>query len=162
MPKKGMKTQPPRIGQPDPNKDKKGRPWKFTEQYCQDELEWMLDYITNTTEGSSVIFVQELCNMRDYDRDRWNDSLNNFPDNDYLSGMIKKIENILETRLAKGMLGGQLNATGAIFTLKNKYKWRDKHEIEQSGGLNVMLDTNLHKLNTEELKTFQALLKKAS
>jgi hypothetical protein len=108
------------------------KPIKYTEEFCLNEVREMYKYITETKEGKNVIFISELTEWRGYSLQRWTDNLQAY-DNEEITETIKRIESILELRLAKGMIAGKLNATGVIFTLKNKYKWKDKHETEITG-----------------------------
>lgn len=61
-------------------------------------------------------------------------SLYDYEDNDLFSCIIKtaklRVENAYEKKLNSPA------CTGAIFALKNM-KWKDKTEVEQSGGLNI-------------------------
>jgi len=58
---------------------------------------------------------------------------------------LQRIENVYEKAILKG------NPAGAIFALKN-FGWKDKHEVEQSGGLNItaVWDKSLIPSSTEQ------------
>ena len=43
---------------------------------------------------------------------------------------IKNAKARCEANVEIGLLSGKYNTTGAIFNLKNNYKWKDKQEIE--------------------------------
>lgn len=53
-----------------------------------------------------------------------------------LAYSIKRLTEKKEAQLEKGALGGLLNSTMAIFSLK-QLGWRDKQEIDLSGGLKI-------------------------
>ena len=55
------------------------------------------------------------------------------------------------------------DTTACIFWLKNRRTktWRDKHDIEQSGSVDVNHSVDLSKLAGDEIKALQALLLKA-
>ena len=63
---------------------------------------------------------------------------------------IKNAKHRIESRIEEGLLSGKFNATGAIFNLKNNYGWKDKQEVEQSGGL----DNTITIKTSEEIKNW--------
>jgi len=109
-------------------KNQTGRQEKYTLEFVSNELNEMLKYI-DSDEGSDVVFIGELCLWRGYSSQRWSEITKKFSDNDYISETIKNIEQKLEYRLFKAGLSNEANATMVIFGLKNKYIWKDKHEL---------------------------------
>lgn len=59
----------------------------------------------------------------------------------------QKIEEYVETRLFVSGI-----ATGVIFNLKNNFGWKDKQEIEQSGGLSNTVNVDFSHLSVEQIK----------
>ena len=135
-------------------KNKGGRPQIFNEQFCQSEVNSMLEYL-NTDDGKDILFIGELCLMRGYSFQRWSDRMKSFKENHELMDTIEKIEQTLEIRLSKGMVTNKYSANGAKFTLINKYGWRDKQEIEHANNPdNPFNNQDLSKLSTEQLKAY--------
>jgi hypothetical protein len=62
------------------------------------------------------------------------ESLNNYMLKPEFFDPIKKALTRIENQYEKGLYGK--NPAGAIFALKN-FKWKDKQEIEQTGGIRV-------------------------
>lgn len=58
-------------------------------------------------------------------------SLVNYANRDEYFPAIKRARAIIEAATEEKMIKGDLNVTGAIFSLKNNYGWSDKHEVEQ-------------------------------
>lgn len=64
---------------------------------------------------------------------------------------IERARNIIEAYTEENMLMGEINTTGAIFCLKNNYKWTDKVEVE-STNINANSNIDLSNLSKEEIK----------
>jgi hypothetical protein len=114
-----------------PKTNAKTKPIIFTEIYVEAKLIEMLTFI-NSPDGELVMFINELCHRNGWSGQRWSDEVKQYQANRKITETIKTIEEILELRLAKGLLTGKLNPAGAIFTLKNKYQWKDRHDIEHA------------------------------
>jgi hypothetical protein len=69
-----------------------------------------------------------------------------FKDDDIVFKAIKRIEQAYEAKLVKKTLNGDFNPTMAIFTLKNKHKWKDQSQV----------DNNVSFVNWNEQKTYEA------
>ena len=63
---------------------------------------------------------------------------------------IKRAKDRVERKIEEGLLSGKFNATGAIFNLKNNYGWKDKQEVEASGGI----DNTITIKTSEEIKNW--------
>ena len=59
-----------------------------------------------------------------------------YADKDEFSDTIKKAKLRIEANIEAGLMKG-LNATGCIFNLKNNFGWKDKTELEHSGGIDL-------------------------
>lgn len=105
---------------------------KYTASFCLNELSEMKKYI-ESDDGSDVVLIKELTLYRGFSYQRWSEITAKYAENKEISDTIKKIEDILETRLYKAGLTNQVNTTMAIFGLKNKYRWVDKNETEVTG-----------------------------
>jgi hypothetical protein len=148
-----------------PKTNAKTKPIIFTEEFVFNKANEMLEFI-NSAEGKNIIFITELCLKQGWSGQKWSEELKNYPENKQITETIKAIEETLELRLAKGLLAGKLNATGAIFTLKNKYKWKDKHDIEHANNPDNPIskgssNIDLTLLSNEEIKLYIELEKKA-
>ncbi|RAJ24985.1 terminase small subunit [Pedobacter cryoconitis] len=66
--------------------------------------------------------------------DIWQYWTTKFKDDDEVIRAIKRIEAKIEANLLSQALTNKVNATVAIFVLKNKYKWSDKQEIDHTTG----------------------------
>jgi hypothetical protein len=60
-----------------------------------------------------------------------------YNENDEISHTIKRIREILESRVNTGALKNKLNPAMAKFNLINNYDWKEKNETEISGGLKI-------------------------
>ena len=47
---------------------------------------------------------------------------------------IKRAKTKIESNVVQNMLLGKYNPTGSIFSLKNNFNYKDKQEVETSGG----------------------------
>lgn len=109
-------------------KNATGRPLKRSEQFAISEAKAIWDFITSDPESEDIYFIEELCLMRGYHRNNWNEWPHLFPENIELLGIIKKVESFLENKLVKAAMSEKINTTMSIFVLKNKYKWTDRTE----------------------------------
>ena len=64
------------------------------------------------------------------------------------SGTLKKISQLAEVGLIEGGLSGKYNASFAQFLAKNNHGYRDKQEVEHSGGVSLE-STILNDLDTK-------------
>ncbi|SME89365.1 terminase small subunit [Desulfovibrio gilichinskyi] len=52
---------------------------------------------------------------------------------------IKKAKSLVEMQTEEELVLGKSNPIGKIFTLKNNYGWKDKTEVENTGGISVTI-----------------------
>jgi hypothetical protein len=109
----------------------KTKPTTYTEEFVKNELENLLK---ETMENKELVVMGELFEGKDYSQERFSEWAKNFKDNEEISQSIKKIKNIFENRVNVGGLKNKLNATMAIFNLKNNYGWKDKTESDITTG----------------------------
>ena len=102
----------------------------YTAPFVLKEVQKMLKEVL---EDKTMCFIQDLFETKPYTRQRFSEWAQEYANNDKISDTIKKIEETLEGRIVKGGLCGRMQPTMAIFTLKNKYKWSDKSELELAG-----------------------------
>ena len=108
------------------------KPFIYTEEFVKEELKSMLEY---ALQDQGVFFIGQLFESKPYSRQRFSEWATKFKDSQEISDTIKRIEELLETRLVTGGLTSALNPTLTIFTLKNKHDWEDKNKTELSGSL---------------------------
>ena len=124
---------------------KKGNKYaeKWTKEIVLKELKQMLDYLFSAS-GETTVFLCELLSSFDLYAQIWSDWKNKFKDSEEVSEAIKRIETVLEARLAKGALTGKYVASVAIFSLKNNHGWTDKSEVDvTSGGKTISVSMNI-------------------
>ncbi len=107
-----------------------GRTLKRSEDWILKELDAMWEFITANPESEDILFIEELCLMRGYHKNNWNEWPKLYPNNQKLLGLLKKVESFLENKIVKAALKQDVNTTMAIFVLKNKYKWSDRTETD--------------------------------
>ena len=113
------------------------KPVKYTEEFVMKELQGILDEINS---NKSIVYIGEVFEERPYPRQNYSEWAEKFKEHDWISDAIKRIDAILESRVNLGGLKGKLNATMAIFNLKNNYDWKDKSEVDsrvQSENINI-------------------------
>lgn len=93
--------------------------------YIAAEAEALLEYAN----AAVIPFKKEFCAQRGYSAEK----LAHFGKiNKHMEAALKKMEYIQETKIVKGALAGKLNATFAIFTLKNVAGWRDADILDKA------------------------------
>ena len=118
----------------------------YTEEFMLQETRRLLKELQK---DKSIIYIWELFEDKKYTRQRYNEGIRKFPDNEEIQQNSSTIKEILESRAIKGAMTNKLNATSTIFHLKNNYKWVDKQEIDQN--TNMKLSVNLDEASEEEL-----------
>jgi hypothetical protein len=122
-----------------------GRPRKFnTVEELRNKINEYFDWCDSekreiiTEKGITIILkpytVSGLCLYLDICRDtllEWEKNVEEFSDT------IKKAKIRIENFIEEKSITGYLNPTVSIFNLKNNFGWKDKQEVEQSGGLNI-------------------------
>lgn len=105
------------------------KPTIYTEEFVKKELDGILDFIL---QEKDVIYLGEIFENKQYSRQRYSEWAEKFKDNDRISDTIKRIDDILESRVNVAGLKGKANPTMVIFNLKNNYDWKDKVEQEHT------------------------------
>jgi len=100
-------------------------PSKYTPEFIEAEAEALLKYCNEST----IPFLKDFCGKRGYHSGR----IAEFAKNEKFSEALLIYKDKIETQIVYGSITGKLNATFAIFTLKNIAGWRDKTEHELSG-----------------------------
>lgn len=124
------------------------KPTKYTREFVLSELQMMERQVINDL---GIFFIGQLFESREYSRQRFSEWTKKFENDEEISDIIKRIEELLETRLVTGGLTSALNPTLTIFTLKNKHGWKDKSEVENTvklptpimGGSSVSTDNSI-------------------
>ena len=104
------------------------KPTIYTEEFVISELE---SIVTQLLENKDIFLIGEIFETKPYHNQRFSEWGHDFKNNKKISETLKRIKNILEYRLNKKGLGGELNPTLTIFNLKNNYGWVDKTEVDQ-------------------------------
>lgn len=105
------------------------KPEIYTEEYVKKQLSCILDTILS---NKDIIYLGEIFEDLPYSRQRYSEWANKFKNNEEITDTIKRIDDILESRVNVAGLKGKANATITIFNLKNNYNWRDRVEQELS------------------------------
>jgi len=114
------------------SKRKRGAPITvWTPERIDEVIRLMDDY----TENTAVPILAEVAYQNHFSKP----TLYDIPE---LSDPIKRLLTKKESQLEKGALAGQVNATMAIFSLK-QMGWRDKQEVEMSEKRPVILNGKL-------------------
>ena len=103
-------------------------PDKYTQEYVTEQVQLILDLILADKE---IVYLGEVFEELPYSRSRfceWEQEYREIPE---ISCTIKKIKQVLESRINIGGLKNKLNATMTIFNLKNNYGWKDQAHVEQ-------------------------------
>lgn len=105
------------------------KPTKYTEEFVKAEVSKILNFVL---ENKNVVYIGEVFENLPYPRENWSRWLKQFSEVDEIAHTIKRVDEILETRINTGILHNKLNPTAGIFNLKNNYGWKDKQEIDQN------------------------------
>lgn len=120
------------------------KPTTYTPDFVLNEVKSILAEIQSDPE---IFYLWQVFEKRGYSQQRFSEWKNDFKDNEEISEAIKKIKEILETRVVVGAMKKELHVTMTIFHLKNNYKWTDKREEEQNSENNITsidIVTNLY------------------
>jgi len=109
---------------------------KYTLEFVQCELKKLLKELQD---DYTIVYLGELFLEKEYSRSRFHEWIKKYGEDDVVSCTFNKIMNILETRVAKGAIYDQFNASFTKFHLINNFHWKDKTEID-------------HTSNNQELK----------
>jgi hypothetical protein len=106
------------------------KPVIYTEEFVKNEL----SKLEEQAENPEVLVIGELFENKSYSQQRFCEWAIDFKNCQEISESIKRIKQKFENRINTGALKGKLNATMAIFNLKNNYDWRDKNETDITSG----------------------------
>lgn len=117
----------------------KTKPEIYTREFVLAELQDMYKEVSNDL---GIVYIGQLFENRRYSRQRYSEWAKKFQKDDEISDTIKRLEDLIETRLVTGGLTSALNPAITIFTLKNKHSWRDKTEqdVTHSGDVSFIND----------------------
>lgn len=99
------------------------KPTKYTPEFVLQEVKSILSEVR---EDQNVYYLWQVFEKREYSLQRFSEWSNTFSLDEEISETIKKIKEILETRVVVGAMKKELHVTMTIFHLKNNYKWTDK------------------------------------
>lgn len=105
------------------------KPEIYTEEYVKEQLSYILDTILS---NKDIIYIGEIFEDLPYSRQRYSEWAKKFENIIGISDTIKRIDDILESRVNVAGLKGKSNPTMTIFNLKNNYGWKDKTESDIS------------------------------
>ena len=108
---------------------KAGRPKIYTKKYVEEQLDYILDVILT---NKDIIYLGEIFEDLPYSRQRYSEWAKDFDNVKKISDTIKRIDDILESRVNVAGLKGKANPTMTIFNLKNNYGWKDRTENDIS------------------------------
>ena len=115
----------------------KTKPKIYTQEFVRKEVKKLLAELKN---NPNIIYSGELIAPKNYSVQRFSEWDNEFKNDKQISETIKKIREILETRVNVGGLRNKLNASIVKFNLINNYNWKEKAEIEHQGdGLTIKI-----------------------
>ena len=121
------------------------KPKIYTKKYVLKEVKKLLKELRS---NEDVIYLGQLFLGTKYTRQRFSEWSKEFNNNEEISDTIKKIKEILETRVVVQGMQKKLNPAMAIFNLKNNYGWTDK-DIEPT--VDCSCNQELKNMTDEEL-----------
>jgi hypothetical protein len=102
---------------------------KYTAKFVRGEV---LKLYNELMDSADIIYLGQLFLDKPYSRQRFSEWAEEFKENPHISDTIKRIKEILETRVVTGGMLGAFNPTMTIFHLKNNYDWKDKQEYDHT------------------------------
>lgn len=120
------------------------KPTIYTSEFVLIEVQSILAEIQSDPE---IFYLWQVFEKRGYSQQRFSEWRDTFEGSEEISEAIKKIKEILETRVVVGAMKKELHVTMTIFHLKNNYKWTDKREDSQNSDNNITsidIVTNLY------------------
>lgn len=114
------------------------KPEIYTEEYVKEQLSYILDTILS---NKDIIYIGEIFEDLPYSRQRYSEWAKKFENIIEISDTIKRIDDILESRVNVAGLKGKSNPTMTIFNLKNNYGWKDKTETDITSKGEKIYDT---------------------
>lgn len=123
------------------------KPTIYVQSFVASELE---SFLEDAKSNPSIMLWEELTFERDYSRQRVSEWKKKFARDPQISDLIKRIDDILKTRLIKcGMLAK--NPAMAIFVLKNHHDMSDK-VISSSEIVHTIKKARIEIVNAESMK----------
>ena len=120
---------------------------KNAEKWTEKTVLKILDAMYGEAIGGGIYHINALIEAHNLYPEIWSVWTNKFKDNKIVFQAIKKVEGILEKTIVTDAIKGETNATMSIFLLKNKYGYKDKQEVENTGNMSVVW---------KEQKTYEA------
>ena len=114
------------------------KPEIYTEEYVKEQLSYILDTILS---NKDIIYIGEIFEDLPYSRQRYSEWAKKFENIIEISDTIKRIDDILESRVNVAGLKGKSNPTMTIFNLKNNYGWKDQTETDITSKGEKIYDT---------------------
>lgn len=99
------------------------KPQKYTPEFVLQEVQNM---IQETQENTEIFYLGQLLEKREYSMQRFSEWRKDFHDHEEISEAIKRLKDLLETRIVVWAMKKELHPTISIFHLKNNYQWTDK------------------------------------
>jgi len=125
-------------------------PTKYTEGFVLGELNSFLERLREDKDRE-IIYINQLFEKKTYCVQCFSEWANNFEKNEEISEAIKKVKEVLQSRVVTGMMKNKLNPTGCIFHLKNNYGWKDKQDINLGGQKDNPLEIDFRNMTESEL-----------
>ncbi|SDJ95522.1 DNA-packaging protein gp3 [Pedobacter sp. ok626] len=101
---------------------------KWTKQVVLDHLTQILQKVKTDKIFYLGVALAEL----DLYHQVWSEWTKKFETDKQVSDTIKRIEGLIEANILQLAGSNKMNTAIAIFVLKNKYKWSDKHEVDHT------------------------------
>lgn len=111
------------------------KPKIYTAEFVSKEVASLMEELTS---DENILYKGQLFLKRKYSKNRLSEWAKDFVGTE-ISVTIKKIDEIIESRLFTTALKGAVNPAVAIFGLKNNYDWKDKSEMQHSGAADLTI-----------------------
>ena len=113
---------------------------KWTEEVVLELLETMFKAIRE----QNIYYLGSLLDDFDLSPDWWGDMSEKFKGTKTVIRAIKRCEQRLEKTLVNAMLTNKVKETTGIFTLKSKYKWIEKSQVDHKHAVDpIQISINL-------------------
>ena len=158
MSKRKHKPHKPHVfkGKKNANGKNDTRPVIYDAAFVLKEAESMYLELTRdkgVAGGHEIYFVGQLFIGKPYTRQRFSEWMEKFKDDQKISDILEKINEVLEARLWAGGLHGILNAGMTKFLLVNKHGAREMQKVEVTGKMeNTLLMQEIIRKSKEEEK----------
>lgn len=119
---------------------------KYAEKWTKVEVIKALTHLNNYVITQNSFYLGSVLAENKLYNDIWQYWKDKFFEDDEVIRAIKRIEDLIESHLLQQAAHNKINATIAIFVLKNNYKWSDKQEIEHT--------TQGEKITWHEVKSY--------